>query len=155
MEFVDYYAALNVPKNVQIKDVQKALDQFMDNPDPDRFDLCVKAYAVLINPYKRARYNKTFGHLMVIAPTPVEYPNAIHYRLNSIQPYASLQALIEKFKKWIVDKYDFDWKEAQLANYSYHLERNAENFWLVLRVPVLADLENFAQFLLKHKLIKT
>ena len=154
MEFVDYYAALNLPKDAQNKDVQKALDAFMENPNPDRFDLSVKAYATLVNPYKRARYNKTFGHLMVIEAGPQEYPNAIHHKLNSIQPYASLQALIQKFKEWILKKYDFDWKDAQLANYSYHLEQNAENFWLVLRFPIAADLEKFSKFLLTHKLIK-
>lgn len=155
MEFVDYYAVLNLPKNAQIKDVRKAFDDFMENPSPDRFERCTKAYGILTNPYKRARYDKTFGHLMVIEASPQEYLNAIHYRLNSIQPYASLQALIEKFKNWILNKYDFDWREAQLANYSYLLEHNGENFWLVLRFPTSADLEKFAKFLLTHKLIKT
>lgn len=154
MDFVDYYAALNLPKNAQIKDVQKAFDHFMDDPDPDRFDLCAKAYATLSNPYKRARYNKIFGHLMIIETSPQTYLNAVHCKLNSIQPYASLQALIEKFKEWILKKYDFDWKEAQLANYSYHLESNAEDFWLVLRFPIQTELEKFRQFLLAHKLVK-
>lgn len=154
MEFVDYYAALNLPKNAQIKDVKKALDAFMENPSPDRFDVCMKAYTTLSNPYKRARYNKIFGYLMVIEANPQIYLNAVHYKLNSIQPYASLQALIEKFKEWILKKYDYDWKEAQLANYSYSLQNNAENFWLVLRFPLSADLEKFSKFLLSHKLIK-
>jgi curved DNA-binding protein CbpA len=154
VEFVDYYAALHLPKNAPIREVKKALDDFMENPNPDDFDVCIKAYKILSNPYKRARYNKTFGYLMVIEAGYQEYLNAVHYPLNSIQPYASLQSLIEKFKAWILVKYDFDWKEAQAANYSYHLKNTDENLWLVLRFPIASDLEKFSRLLVRQRLIK-
>jgi curved DNA-binding protein CbpA len=154
MEFEDYYGVLGLPRNAQIKDVTKALQEKIKNPEPARFELCLKAYKVLSNPYKRARYDKTIGHLMCITVNAVDYPNAVHYRLNSIQPYAALYALIEKFKAWIEKRYDFDWKEAQLANYSYHLENRNGEWFLLLRFPVLSGLEDFNRFLLKLKLIK-
>jgi curved DNA-binding protein CbpA len=75
MEFIDYYAALNLPKNATASDVQEAFEKYLEDPTPGRFDVCLNAYATLTNPYKRQRYDKTLGHLLVIQVNSFNYYN--------------------------------------------------------------------------------
>lgn len=155
MEFVDYYAVLNLPQNARIKEIQKAFDAIVQNPpDPELFEQCAKAYTVLINPYKRARYDKLRGVLLVIQILPRPYPNATVFEINSIQPYASIFSLIEKFKQWIQTKYDYDWSEAQAANFSYTLENAQDESYVLFRFPTKTALQGFSNFLMLNKYIK-
>jgi curved DNA-binding protein CbpA len=155
MDFIDYYAVLNLPKTARIKDIQKVFDEIISNPpDPEVFETCARAYTTLINPYKRARYDKLMGYLIVIQIVPSSYFNAKCLEINSIQPYASLHGLITKFKNWIEKKFDYDWAEAQLAQYSYHLENKQNESYLLLRFPTKSTMESFEKYLITNKLVK-
>jgi len=155
MEFIDYYTVLNLPKTARIKEIQQAFDAIInDPPDPDIFETCARAYATLVNPYKRARYDKLMGYLIVIQITPSTYLNAKCFEINSVQPYASLHSLINKFKSWIEKKYDYDWYEAQLARYSYHLENKQDQSYLLLRFPSQSSMESFEKYLVSNKFVK-
>jgi len=147
MDFVDYYAVLNLPLTARAGEVQKSFeDLFASNVDPTRFSHAITACSVLTNPYKRARYNQEMGHLLVVQIKPQPYLSAKCYQINSIQPFVSLQALIEKFKSWIENKYDFTWEEALESRYSYHLHVEGDKSYLMMRFPQ----ENVRQSFIKH-----
>src|SRR5262245_52641746 len=132
MDFIDYYAVLDLPQTARIRDVQKAFDKLCEESiDPELVEVVAEAYATLINPYKRKRYDRIMGYLICIQMTPLEYKNALCFQINSVQPYASLYNLIPKFKSWIQSRYDLDWEEADQAGYSYHLENNGDYSYLL------------------------
>jgi len=134
MEVEDYYAALNISRTATIKDIRKAFRQMVKDASAssrEAFALAVEAQGVLTNRYKRARYDRLLGHLMVIQVFPEPYSSAIVYQLNSTTPFSGLQNIIMHFKDWIQKKFNLDWEEAVLGNYSYNLLSGAEEPYFV------------------------
>jgi curved DNA-binding protein CbpA len=159
MDFIDYYAVLNVRLTAREEEVQRAFEalmaQLLQSPNPDLFSHAVTGYATLTNPYRRARYDKERGFLLVLQITPEPYLSAVCRLIHSVQPFITLQALIEKFKIWCAEKYDVYGEEALSAGYSYHLHTEDQKSYLQLRFPEENIRENFIAYLAEQRLVKS
>jgi curved DNA-binding protein CbpA len=155
MEFVDYYAALNLKRDADAKQIRQAFLAKLDAaPQPEQFQLCTEAYSVLRNRYKRARYDRSLGHLLVIQAYQEDYPSASVFQLNSFKPAFGFKNLIEYFQSWVMKKYNITWEEAQLAQFAYQLGSGKTNPFVILRFPQEQDMKKFIADSLQAKIIK-
>lgn len=156
MEFVDYYAALKLARNADGKQIRKGFLEALEvTRGPEQFQLCTEAYSVLRNRYKRARYDRSLGYLMMVQAQKEDYLSAAVYSLSTSRLSSGFRALIQAFRNWINTRYDLTWEEAQSANFAYQLKRGKENPSLLLRFPTQSDLETFAAKALSEKFIRS
>jgi len=155
MDFVDYYAALNLKRDADAKQIRKAfLDKLDKRPDPNNFSIAVEAYGVLRNRYKRARYDRALGHLLVIQTVKENYYSGITYKLSTSKLSYGYKKLIQYFKDWVTERFNLTWEEAQAANYNYQFKSDVANPYVLFRFPQESALQEFAKHLLELKVIR-
>jgi len=156
MEFIDYYDLLKLARTVTEKEIKDAFTHQVNlETSVARYNLLCEGYAVLVNPYRRARYDKTVGHIMTIQAKKAEIKRGSGYQLAQIvQPYLALQSFKDMFRAWVLRKTGNTWDEAQEENYHYRLSFDNENPKLILCAPREEDLNSFAKELLEAKKIK-
>ena len=157
MDFIDYYDLLCVSREATRSHIIKAFnDLAVVSPSGAHFELLREARDTLINPYRRARYDKTLGYRITVqAKVGVVSGSGERYVLiQKVQSLLILQNIKEFFKKWVLRKSGYTWEEAEEVNYGYRFAVENENPYLILAAPKQKDLQNFANSLVVSRKIR-
>lgn len=153
---INYYVLLGIPRDANEEQIKSAYDKHMEKVENiNDFDLYVEAYRTLSNEYSRERYNKILGYsLAIIQPNVANYPHSLNYVISAYNPSQGFSVLVEKFKDWLLENQNLEWLDAQAMSYNQEFVTVKDIIYLLLRFPNEKHLQEFAQYLVREKLVK-